>query len=343
MSFTKSICFLTYGATLLLACQERDTAGDPPRPVETPKDPSASGLGTIERRNPTSEAVSDPQSAIPLPTGESRYPSGPDRLRPTIQLEPMDMMTAVGDSPLHVLVSKLRADDANDILDRVAEAVSLRTWPELEEVRTASSSSVENSGSSEQAGYGHVYLQPATSLADRWYALVLDAVPGGVDVPAFAGVHVTDTGKYVSRFRVGSQPVVTGVRLYEKEGRKQVVYVDFSERVLGDAQGVVVTGPSGRCQGTPFSATSASVAFPTKGNGAGEVVVAASEVSTASLQLTCSGRVDVVSELTIEIPSGFRSASGPSLNAGKPMQVRATATDWSDWGEGGKQLRLATP
>jgi hypothetical protein len=53
----------------------------------------------------------------------------------------MDMMTAVGDSPLHVLVSKLDAASASSVLERVASAVKLRTWPELEEVPTSASKS----------------------------------------------------------------------------------------------------------------------------------------------------------------------------------------------------------
>jgi hypothetical protein len=336
MSLSKTISFLTCGATLLLGCQDGDVAGDRPKPAETPQAP-ASDLRAVEPK--ASEKLSDAHGGMLL-NAESRYPGGPDRSRPTVQLEPMDMMTAVGESPLHVLVSKLRADDAN-ALDRVAAAVSLRTWPELEEVAAISSKSVENSGSSEQSGYGHVYLHPTTPLADRWYALVLDAVPSGMDVPAFASMHTTESGQRVARFRVGSQPVVTGVRIYQKEGQKQVAYVDFSERVVGDAQSVVVTGPSGRCQGVPAPAAP-SFTFPPKGNGAGEVVPTDVDVSTTSLQLLCSGRVDV-SEFTLDIKSGFRSASGPSLNSGKPIQVKARAADWRDWGQAGKQLRLAVP
>ena len=139
MSLTKVICFLTYGAVLLLGCHERDGGGDPYKAAESPKEPSASDLKAVENGRPNSEESSDPHRMNLLAEEEHRYPAGPDHSRPTLQLEPMDMMTAVGDSPLHVLVSRLRADDANDVLDRVAGAVSLRTWPELMEVATTSS------------------------------------------------------------------------------------------------------------------------------------------------------------------------------------------------------------
>jgi len=279
----------------------------------------------------------------PLPIEESRYPQGPDRARPVLQLEPMDMMTAVGDSPLHVLVSKLDAADASRVLERVASAVKLRTWPELAEVATNASKSVETSSSTTQAGYGHVYLQPAAPLTDRWYALVLESVPAGVELPAFASVHQTEAGKHVARFRVGSQPVVTGVRLYDKEGQKQVAYVDFSERVVGDALGVVVTGSRGRCQGAPLPAAAKRGGASSKGDGAWEEVEGDAATSTASIQLECSGRLDVRDELNVEIKSGFRSASGPLLNAGKALRVQAMAASWSDWGKAGKLLRLSLP
>jgi hypothetical protein len=342
MSFSKAICILSCAPALLLGCQERDGSGDASKPVETALKPSSAVVEAIDRR-PLSEEASDRHSATPLPAGEGRYPHGPERRNPTLQLEPMDMMTAVGNSPLHVLVSKLGTADASDVLERVAAAVQLRTWPELDEVPTTTSQSVEGPGAGDQAGYGHVYLQPSTPLTDRWYALVLESVPSGVDLPAFASVHTTDSGKHVARFRVGSEPVVTGLRVYAKEAQKQVVYVDFSERVVGDAQGVVVTGPSGKCQGVRAPAAPKPSGFPTKSNGAGEVVPTEAEVSTNSLQLVCSGRIDPASELTLEVKSGFRSASGPALNAGKGVRVKAAATDWKEWGEGGRQLRLALP
>jgi hypothetical protein len=344
MSLAKAIRFLTYSAPLLLGCQERDGSGETSQPVEAADRPPAATLDTAERTTAISEQPSHSQAVLPRPIAESRYPDGPDRPKPTIQLEPMDMMTAIGSSPLHVLVSRLgTAADAGDVLERVAAAVALRTWPEFEEVPTTVSKSIEASGSNEHAGYGHVHLQPTTPLTDRWYALVLESVPSGVELPAFASVHETDSGKHVARFRVGSQPVVTGLRVYEKEGQKHVVYVDFSERVVGDAQSVVVTGRSFRCQGTPPPAAAKATGFPAKGDGAGEVAPAEGDVSTTSLQLTCSGRVDVKDELTLEIKSGFRSASGPSLNAGKAIQLKAASSDWSDWGGSGKKLRVALP
>jgi hypothetical protein len=288
--------------------------------------------------------VASARNPEPLPAEESRYPHGPDGPTPALQLEPMDMMTAVGDSPLHVLVSKLDAADASSVLERVASAVKLRTWPELEEVPTSSSKSVETSTSTMEAGYGHVYLQPTAPLTDRWYALVLDFVPPGVELPTFASVHKTEAGQHISRFRVGSQPVVTGVRLYQKEGDVQVAYVDFSERILGDALGVVVTGPAGKCQGAPLSTAPNPSRFPSRGEGAAEEVPSGSATSTSSVQLICSGRLDVREDLNLEIKPGFRSASGPQLNAGKALRVKANAAGWSDWGgPAGKQLRLAMP
>jgi len=344
MSFPKAICLLTCGAALILGCQERASGGEPSKPVEGTLEPvAATRVAAPELKARGSVGAVEAQNPRPLPPDESRYPQSPDRPRPALQLEPMDMMTAVGDSPLHVLVSKLDAADASRVLERVASAVKLRTWPELDEVPTTASRSVETSASTTQAGYGHVYLQPAAPLTDRWYALVIESLPAGVELPTFANIHKTDSGQHISRFRVGSQPVVTGVRLYEKEGQKQVAYVDFSERVVGDALGVVVTGPAGKCQGAPPPAAAKRSGLPSKGDGASEEVPADGETSTASIQLACSGRLDVRDDLNVEIKSGFRSASGPQLNAGKALRVKATAAGWSDWGRAGKQLRLATP
>ena len=77
----------------------------------------------------------------------------------------------------------------------------------------------------------YVEVTPSTTLADRWYAMVLSALPSGVSLPRLASHETLPDGTIGARFSPGSHPTLTSVRVCEKGSGQTVVIADFSERV----------------------------------------------------------------------------------------------------------------
>lgn len=261
------------------------------------------------------------------------------RPNPTVQLEPADLTTSVGDSPLHILVSNLGAPVGDELLKEIAASVTLKTWPEMVPVPVLTANAIDVAGANEDQ-YAHVYLQSAARLTDRWYALVVDALPAGVDWPTYANVFVDAKGSRMTRFRVGSQPTVASLRSVIKDAGKQVVYVDFSERITGDLSLVTLTSAGTTCSGqnsgaaTVQTGNGTSIVMPTKG---------ANDLTVSTVLATCSGPLDLSQRLTLTIQPGLRSTSGPALNADAPRQMSFDSKEWSDWGDGAKIARPLDP
>lgn len=292
-SFWAGVSFVAIVASSLGTGCRRDGENPLDTPANPPKNP-----------NVQTEGPMGPQTGT-APTTDGRFPPGPTRPLPTVQLEPLDLATSVGSSPLHVLVSNLSAPVGQSALEAIGTSITLKTWPELELVPVTYEYK-DASGSSAEDNFAHVYLKPTSPLSDRWYALYTKELPAAVTWPAFSNVYTTKSGEKVTRFRVGSEPVIASIRHYPDDP-KQMLFVDFSERVEGDfAAKLTVPG----CQRANM------------GEG----------VSANSVRFSCPG-LDRAKGLEIAVAAGLRSVSGRDVAA---RHLSIGPTDWSEWGEGGR-------
>jgi len=154
-----------------------------------------------------------------LAPGDANYTIGYEY---QIQFTPADMTTLWGGPKLRVAVSAGPSLDKTWLQD-LATRMSIRTWPELEEVST--SNTVDATISSSEVGA--VSIVPSGNLADRWYALRLSAPPFWVATPT---THVAPDGSYVARFRIGSEPKIASVT-FAGGTSKHRLYLAISEPV----------------------------------------------------------------------------------------------------------------
>lgn len=139
-----------------------------------------------------------------------------------ISFTPFDLTTLWGTQGLRVAIGfgpPLSEGWTTDLSDRV----SLRTWPEMEEI--PSTLTVATSPSD----MGGVTVTPNAPLSDRWYALRLSAIAAWMVAPA---VHIAPDGSYVARFRTGSDPRVRSVT-FAGGPSKHRLYIEVSEPVAG--------------------------------------------------------------------------------------------------------------
>jgi len=155
--------------------------------------------------------------------GKQSFDMATDALPTTVRFSTSDRTTSFGTSPKQLLVSRAGAMVEERHVQPLAEHFSLRKWPSMKVV--PSRLTVEASAAeSPDALLTLVPQQPLAS--DIWYALVVDALPGGFEWSAQAPAMSTAGAKHVVRFMVGDQPVVSAVRVCGND-----VYVDFSERM----------------------------------------------------------------------------------------------------------------
>lgn len=195
-------------------------ASDPPSsPAPDPRTSSASSTGGV------SESRESESNFPPGGWGDSAEVSGP-RIAPILSLSPSDTRTAVGrDAPILATFDR-RVDDM-DLLNAVASALELRSYPDLARIPTEAVISVVPSS----GGVGsQVRLVPKSELPSSWYVLSLASIPAGVQVAPWSAPS-PPAGVYASRFHTDSSPVVSQLRFCDKEGGVLVIVVDFSEPV----------------------------------------------------------------------------------------------------------------
>lgn len=161
------------------------------------------------------------KSATVLPDGGLSFPTDGDYrsgYKYRVYFRPTDMSTLSGESEMGLSVVMGPALEKSWLQD-LARQVSLRTWPEMEDV--PATSSVADSPS----WAGMVTLKPTGNLADRWYVVRLAALPFWVETPS---THVAPDGSYVARFRVGSEPHIASVT-FAGGAKKHRLYINPSE------------------------------------------------------------------------------------------------------------------
>lgn len=162
-------------------------------------------------------------SATVLPDGGLSFPTDGDyssQYKYRVYFRPTDMSTLSSDKELGLTVVSGPPLDKSWLQD-LAGRVSLRTWPEMEDV-PATSSAVDSPNWA-----GVVTIKPTSKLADRWYAVRLSAPPFWIETPS---AHVAPDGSYVARFSLGSEPKVASVT-FAGGASKHRLYIYTSEPV----------------------------------------------------------------------------------------------------------------
>jgi hypothetical protein len=270
------------------------------------------------------------------------FAPGPQRPLPTVQLEPADLTTSAGQGPLHVLVANLGAPVGTAQLNRIAQSVVLKTWPGQAIVPTTVAKVVDATGKGTQDEFAHIYLAPTTPLADAWYALAIDVLPGDVAWAPRANVFQLENGGRATRFRVGAGAVASGVRVYSKDQGRQVVYVDFSEQVPANLA-VTVSYAGGSAPGCQ---PETSVDRPASAAAAGEDATglalpagAAAENNVMRIRLDCPAGIDLSQQILVNVQLGGAQA----MAATGGLALAITPGGWSDSGDGGKVFKPTLP
>src|SRR5262245_36867140 len=177
------------------------------------------------------------QTPHPSELAQRRYEPeaarGPAPSQPLVTIQPMDMMTSVGNGPIEVTVVPQGTTVDDVFLQALRSRIRLTTWPEMTSVAfDVSISNETRPGQFDNAGSAMaraiLRVVPAKSLDDRWYVVSLDAAD--LVVMGLQGQTKLANGIVGCRFRTGSEPALWGVRFAGKGPNDIVVMVDFSER-----------------------------------------------------------------------------------------------------------------
>lgn len=309
------------------ACQTvQSTKHDDQGSVTRAKLPTEEGNGSS---SPTPE---------PVPAGEERWLPLGGRPGAQLELQPADLTTSFGETPLTVTVFNHGSPVGKKALDAIAQSVKLKRWPELTDVPLQVTNIADASGVQQADQFAHITFASQEPLTDRWYALLVDRLPPGIQWPEFTNLYDLPAGGKATRFRIGSEPVVASVRVYSK-GIGDVAYVDFSERVEGDDQLIELSGVGVRC-----AAGGGAKNVVVGGDGSsGLVLPNTADASYNTIALHCSGALDVEKPVSLSLASGLRSTSGPALNRGQSAGLDIAPGQWLRWGDGGVVHRPSAP
>jgi hypothetical protein len=250
----------------------------------------------------------------------------PSRPGPTIiQVEPLDMTTAIGDAPMQLVVYNSGLPVGEALLNEIAQSTTLSTWPEQAAVTTASTIT-DTSGRSGEDQYAHIHLSPATQLEDRWYALLVGELPKGVSWPTTPNLLKLPGGVYAARFRTGSGPVVAEVRINAKGSSS--VYLDFSEKVTGDSTLASVSCP----EDGSVKCTADSIGSSTEANGDGGST--SDNGASSSIRFRCQPSFDLNKSMQIHIQPGLESVTGMPLAGGAEVNLVVQPNEWLDLSSG---------
>ena len=180
---------------------------------------------------------------------------------------------------------------ATSTFSSLATELSIRTWPELDIVPSAT---VVDDGVGENP-LGTVKLYPSAPLTARWYVVRLASLPTGFTASELPSTPLAD-GSYVSRFYGGSDPHLRGVQFNGPTGGVLTVVLQFSEPVA-------VTGDR-------LTVLSLSQSRNTIACSVGPDPVAGWTMHPVSDWTSLCQGGDASSMMTLNLSSGFQSASG---------------------------------
>jgi hypothetical protein len=204
-----------------------------------------------ERAELALEAVTAKKTAPAQPIIDS------DKGPPRLWIEPLDRTTAF-DGVIRVGLRAPSASRARMVAD-LATRARIVTWPELADVASQPAVDVI---ANEDIADATVTLHPTSALAPRWYAVVVDVATTERPEPT---LPVIAPGRVVSRFRVGSEPMVRQVQICDAGNGSELV-VEYSEPVDAGARVADALDERGQslCSDAAVTARSAKDADVTK-------------------------------------------------------------------------------
>jgi len=243
-----------------------------------------------------------------------------------IQVQPFDMTTAFGSTPMQLLVYNSGSPAGDALLDEIARAISLTTWPEQDVIATTSTIT-DTSGKSGEDQYAHVHVSPSMQLEDRWYALRVADLPKGVRWSNTPNLLALPGGAYAARFRTGSGPVVAGARVNAKGSSN--VYLDFSEKIRGDSKLAALSSPEDHtvnCEPEPI---------------ADSADASGDDAASFSIHFECQPPFDLNQPMQIDIQPGLESVTGQPLADGIAVSLAVPPTEWVSLANGDKVWKPA--
>lgn len=201
---------------------------------ESERGPSGESVGV---RKPTIVAVQGP----PDSPGETRHPSwlenpAPPRPLPTIQIQPLDLTSSVGASPIVVGLNSSGRPVGEALLKALASEIRLYELDAGNEIAITTtiqdvSSETYGPGGYPRSQLASVRVEPKEPLRDVWHVVKVLAVPPGVERPRFSALQTLPNGTLGARFAAGSHPRPSAIRVCSKEKDVVVAIVDWSERI----------------------------------------------------------------------------------------------------------------
>lgn len=204
-------------------------------------DASAERPAHVDAESRDAAALVDADAAAALTDASGPNPST------LVWFVPPDHTTNVADRALGLSVYSYSPERSrSEILTELEASLELVEWPSASPVPAHVSHDVSVPPYQMQ-----VAIEPDDPLREGWYALRLRMPVPGIRFNVL-GSEVLD-GRPTSRFRVGSEPLVTRIELCEKADARSKLIVSLSEYVRAtkplDATVVVTGGSSTPCQG----------------------------------------------------------------------------------------------
>lgn len=218
------------------------TGGAPPSPS-----PSDTGKPVV---TPANDKTGKSESTSVLAPDElGRQPKtrqgAPTPPAPTLWLEPGDLLTSTGQTPIRALLENAGRPVPPELLSAVAAQLELRDYPGLNVIQSTftvynppelvptkdnpeKGATVSTPLAPETRAY--VELKPKSALSESWYVLSLKTVPKGIQLAPWSAPN-PPIGVYAARFHTGSQPVISRVLFCDKGGAKTRAIFEFSENV----------------------------------------------------------------------------------------------------------------
>lgn len=197
----------------LLSCRSADKIVAPPSTSTPTGGTSSPGGRTAGTTTGTSGAI--PQGAVSA-----------NRLA-RLYFQPIDVTSDVSRTPVQLIFDNFQNIVPADVVQKLAELASLVTYPEQEAVATTA----QVTEGTEQDPRGYLTLVPVSPLSERWYALRVAKLPEGIETPVKTFLVQPD-GTLVSRFRLGSQPVLRSISYCQRSTDVVSIFFNFSETVV---------------------------------------------------------------------------------------------------------------
>jgi hypothetical protein len=243
----------------------------------------------------------------------------PLRPLPIVRLSLADLSTNVGDAAIRASIADDRPTDTA-ALERLGARLSLRTWPELEEVRCAVVITERGAGLPEDPR-ASVELRPVSPLEARWYVFRVEGLPADFSWPLYPEAQPLVDGALGSRFRPDSFPLLASLSVYSAVGLRTTIQLHFSERVAADVPAADLVEVR---NGSTVPADCTVVEPP-------EVAV------------NCVGGLDLDVPIEVLVAGGFRSDGGAPVRTLGSDGPWSFLLDWATLSECGIDCRVFRP